>query len=77
MMLKPFPVLALILLSNPVYADSQSPWFGGEASPPAQIALEATGSISPINNPRADCAIYDCAPTDKIAKPFQKSASNP
>ncbi len=76
-MIKKFTIGALVMMSGTAFAENQSPWFGGDASPPQQIATTISASEQEVSAKNVDCAIYNCTTLVNIAKPEQKSASNP
>ena len=76
-MIKAFAIAALILVSATAQAEDLTPWFGGTASPPEQIATNIAASLSSASVKNPDCPIFNCATLVKVAKPEQKNAANP
>ena len=76
-MVKAFAIIALISIAGAAHAEDLTPWFGSEASSPSQVDMKIVAAAKLVSIKNTDCSIYDCASLVKIAKPDQKSASNP
>lgn len=76
-MFKAVAMIALIFTSGAARADDLSPWFGSDAIAPEQFKISVLTETTMDSVTKADCAIYDCTTLVNIAKPEQKSASNP
>jgi hypothetical protein len=66
---------SFMVMATQCFGDDLSPWFGSEASPPAQIVLAAmpddTSQVSEaaisLASPE-ECPIEGCPPTKKLGK---------
>ncbi len=62
--------MCFLSLSAPAFAENVSPWFGSEATPAAQIALEKQAQSKPQGNQQAalECPITGCPASNSNAK---------
>ena len=76
-MVKFWMFVGLLLSCSLAHADETGPWFGGAGLSPEQINVSTINGNLAIQEQNPDCTIYSCPITKKLAKPQQKSASNP